>query len=61
MRSHYNDNDDVDHDDDDNADDQDNDEDEYLGHKKYGDPLVVSVVQDAFVGLFSCAVTLEQK
>ena len=36
-----------------------NNEYEYLGHKKDGDPLIIGVVQDAFVGLLSRAVTLE--
>ena len=44
--------------DDDLLDHQD-DEDEYLGHEKYGDPLVVSVVQDALVRLLSRAVALQ--
>ena len=44
--------------DDDLLDHQDG-EDEYLGHEKYRDPLVVSVVQDALVRLLSRAVALQ--
>ena len=39
--------------------DHQDDEHKHLGHEKYGDPLVVSVVQDALVRLLSRAVALQ--
>ena len=39
-------------------DDDDDDDDEHLCHKKDGHPLVVRIVQDAVVWLFSRAVAL---